>query len=200
MVAVDPSRVTVPAGEKASVNFLGRPFPGSFVIPIAKFYHFQISQNEIAAVRAIDAPGAKTAQIGDYTILLAMHCTTKEIPQWVWATFWWHDQPDAGPYGADRPAAVKGIWRNYLMNTTFDMDKPRGADGGPSICFNPWLEARFPNGMKSNCMACHQKAVWQTDGNFLPITRGSLKPDDAIFIGKTKLDFLWSVADSANSQ
>jgi hypothetical protein len=197
VVAIDPSRATVPANEKANVNFLGRPFPGAAVVALSRFYHFKISTREIAAVRALSAPGARTAQVGDYATLIAMHITTKEIPQWVWATFWWHDKADAGPFAADRPAAVSNVWRNYLMNTTFDMDAPKASDGGAPVCFNPYLEARFSNGTNSNCMGCHQKAAWPTDGNFLPITRGSLKPDDPILIGKTKTDFLWSLPDNA---
>jgi hypothetical protein len=193
-VAVDPSRNEIPAGETATVNLLGRSFPGSLVVPLAHFYHFQISQSEIDSVRTSQAPNAQDAQIGDYAVLIAMHCTTKEIPQWIWATFWWHDKPDTGPFAADRPSAVVGVWRNYLMNTTYSMDQPKEADGSPPICFNPWLEGRFRNGVKSNCMSCHQKAVWPTNGNFLPITRGSLKPTDPIFANKMKLDFLWSVA------
>ncbi|MGC2494112.1 hypothetical protein [Candidatus Binatus sp.] len=194
VVAVDPSRDEIPAGETATVNLLGRSFAGSSVVPLAHFYHFQISQSEIDSVHASPAPNAQDAEIGDYAVLVLLHCTTKEIPQWVWATFWWHDKPDAGAFAADRPAAVTGPWRNYLMNTTYSMDQPKEPDGSPPICFNPWLEARFRNGVKSNCMACHQKAVWPTDGNFTPITRGSLQPADPIFVNKMKLDFLWSVA------
>ena len=39
-------------------------------------------------------------------VLLAVHVTTKEIPDWVWATFWWHDRPDTGPFAAGRPSGA----------------------------------------------------------------------------------------------
>lgn len=193
VVAVDPSRATIPLGETADVTLLGKTFKGSRLAPLASLYSFQITQNEIDAVRNSSAPNARTAQIGDYAAMVAMHYTTKEIPQWVWSTFWWHDKPNDGPFAQDRPAAVAGVWSNYLMYTTFSMDTPKGADGGPNVCFNPWLEARFPDGVLSNCMSCHQKAAWPAQ-NFLPVTRGALKPDDPLFSNRMKLDFLWSVA------
>jgi hypothetical protein len=130
--------------------------------------------------------------VGDHVALVALHYTTKEIPDWVWATFWWHDQPDHGPFAADRTAYVSGVWRNYLMDVAYSMDTPREFDGTPNSCYNPWLEARFQNGMQSNCMTCHQRAVWPPQ-SFLPITRGSLAPDDPFFKDVTKADFLWSI-------
>lgn len=203
VVAVDPASATVAPGTTTTVNFLGKPFPNSVVVPMSRFYGFKISQNELAGVRAnAKAPGAKTAQIGDYAVLVAMHYTTKEIPQWVWATVWWHDKPDAGPYAADRPDTVKGAWRNYLMSTTYNMDKPPAPDHGPPIAFNPWLEAPFnaasfgAPGITSNCMACHQEAIWPSDGTFT-VRRGSMKPDDPAFMKSTKLDFLWSIVDES---
>jgi len=134
-------------------------------------------------------------------VLVCVHVTTKEIPEWVWATFWWHDRPNDGPFAADRPAAVTGVWRNFRMNTAYSMDTPREYDGTPHSCFNPWLEARFANGVASNCMTCHQRATWPmptppagVSQPFLPVTRGAMPPDDPFFQGRTKLDFLWSVA------
>ena len=67
-------------------------------------------------------------QAGDYAVFAGTHLTTKEIDDWVWATFWWHDRPDAGSFGADRPATVRGVWRNYLMNASFDLNLPREPD------------------------------------------------------------------------
>ncbi|HXM45234.1 MAG TPA: hypothetical protein VN924_28605 [Bryobacteraceae bacterium] len=196
VVAVDPSRVTIPSGETADVPLLDKMRHGSRVVPLASLYSFRITQNEIAAVHNSTAPNANTAQIGDYAALVAIHYTTKEIPEWVWSTFWWHDKPNDGPFAQDRPATVRGVWGNYLMYTTFSMETPKGPDGGPNVCFNPWLEARFQNGVFSNCMACHQKAAWPWQ-DFHPVTRGTLKPDDPLFRNRMRLDFLWSVADQA---
>jgi hypothetical protein len=189
-VAVDPARTQIPAGETRDIFLGGEARPGSRVVPLAGFYHFQISQNDIASIRRVRR--FQDAQVGDYVALVAFHYTTKEIPDWVWATFWWHDRPDDGPYAADRTSEVAGVWRNYLMDVAFSMDTPREYDGTPNAAYNPWLEARFSNGMSSNCMTCHQRAVWP-DVPFLPVTRGSLPPNDTLFRTRTKLDFFWSI-------
>lgn len=196
-VAVDPSRTQIPANEKADILFQGILRKNSHVVPLASLYNFQITtQEQLNAIHSVSVkvPNAKDAQMGDYVVLVAMHCTTKEIPDWVWATFWWHDKPDDGSFAADRPGTDKllGVWRNYLMNVAFSADTPKESDGTPPVCFNPWLEARFSGGLTSNCMACHQRAVWPPE-SFLPVIRGSLPANDQYFVGKTKADFLWSI-------
>lgn len=195
VVAVDPSRTDIPATETADVTSNGVSFPKSRVVSINRFYHFRITQNDIAAIRAV----RPSAQVGDYAVFIAMHYTTKEIPDWVWSTFWWHDEPDTGRFGSDRPTNVPGVWRNYLMDTGFSMDVPREYDGTPDSVFNPYLEARFVGGLGSNCMTCHQQARWTKNGapGFLPVTRGALSPSDPFFRDTTRLDFLWSVAYEA---
>ena len=189
-VLVDPSRTVIPNDEKRDVFFNGSLKKDSHVVPLRSFYNFQISANEIAAVRRVLGPDA---QVGDHAAMVMMHVTTKEIPDWVWATFWWHDRADDGRFAADRPPQVSGVWRNYLMDEAYSSDIPKESDGTPKVCFNPWLEARFSGGLTSNCMACHQRSVWPRQ-SFLPVTRGSLPNSDQYFAGKTKLDFLWSIA------
>ncbi|MEX2206690.1 MAG: hypothetical protein WEF50_10730 [Myxococcota bacterium] len=187
-VAVDPARAVVPDGETA--NLPG--FPGSRVVPLSSFYHF-----------AMNAEQAETFGVseGDYAVLVAMHYTTKEIPDWVWATFWWHDKPNEGRFARNRPdeGKLRSPWRNYLMDVSYDMSSPEEDNGTPNAVFNPWLEARFPDGVNSNCMTCHQRAVWKPETpNFLPVTRGAASEDDAIFRGGTKADFLWSLLFEGN--
>lgn len=196
VVVVDASRTQIPAGETRDASLDGRSFPRSRVVSVNRFYNFRITAAELPAVRNVDP----NARVGDYAVLLMIHITTKEIPDWVWGTFWWHDQPDNGPFAADRPASVTGPWRNYLMDVAYSMDTPREYDGTPNAVFDPYLEARFANGIASNCMTCHQQAVWRANGppSFLPITRGARPPDDPLFRIGTKLDFLWSVALEAN--
>jgi hypothetical protein len=190
-IGVDPTRTQIPPGERRDVMFQGQVKPNSHIVPLNSFYSFQISQNEIADIRRVS--GFQQAQVGDFAALVAMHVTTKEIPDWVWATFWWHDDPNTGAFANDRPDAVAGVWRNYLMDTTLSGDIPKAGDGGPNVCFNPWLEARFSSGLVSNCLTCHRRSVW-TAVSFLPVSRGRLPDDDQFFAGKTKLDFLWSIA------
>jgi hypothetical protein len=197
VVLVDTTRADVPAQEVRDAFWRGRAFPGSRVVPLSRFYSFRIGQAEVAAIRRVDP----TAQVGDHAVLLAMHYTTKEIPDWVWATFWWHDRPDAGPFAMDRPTGVAGVWRNYLMDAAYSMDTPHEYEGTPNSVFNPYLEARFQNGMSSNCMTCHQIALVDSRGeppDFLPVTRGPRPAADPLFAGRTKLDFLWSLAFESN--
>jgi hypothetical protein len=137
---------------------------------------------------------------GDYLALVAANLATKELPDWIWVTFWWHDRPDEGPFASGRPASLEKAWRNYRMATTFDSNLPASADGGPQICFDPWLEGRFPdggqgNGMVSNCIACHRRASYPPIG-FLPVTRGmpDLKRDPAYAPGRLRTGFLWSIS------
>jgi hypothetical protein len=167
---------------------------GPGAVPLDHFYHVAIGAADIETVRAIDP----SAQVGDHAVLLAMHLTTKEIPDWIWATYWWHDRPDAGPFAADRPARLAGPWRHYLMDVAYSMAAPAEADGTPNAVFNPYLEV-FAGGTRSNCMACHQGAVWTANGAppFLPVTRGARRADDPRFIGATRLDFMWSIATEA---
>lgn len=111
-------------------------------------------------------------------VLVAAHVTTKAAPDWTWATFWWHDGP------SDAPDEVHGAARNYRMCTAFTADE---------ICFNPWLEGRFPDGETSNCLTCHQRAVvGATD--YLPVPHGRLAPDDPYFGDHLATDFVWSIA------
>jgi len=100
-----------------------------------------------------------------YAILTGLHFATREQKNWVWATFWWHDHSDRQPFADGRPSSIRGVWRNYLMTVSYDMDKPREPDGKPHIAFNPYLEARFPDGVESNCMSCHRRASWIAGGD-----------------------------------
>jgi len=135
--------------------------------------------------------------LGDHLVLLGMHATTKEIPDWVWATYWWHDRPDDGRFAAGRPTTLTGAARHYLMDVAYSAETPVEADGTPPACMNPWLEARFPGGLHSNCLTCHQRAALGA-ADFLPVTRQALADDDPYFAGKTTTDFLWTLALEAH--
>ncbi len=181
-ILVDPSRSAIPAGEMQD---------GMHVIPLSSFYYIKLDTPELVAATFGEG------ELNDYAVLVCMHLTTKEIDDWVWATFWWHDRPNNGPFAADRISEVPGVFRNYLLDVSYDSNTPREFDGTANACMNPWLEARFRNGMTSNCMTCHQRSTWP-QVPFLPVTRGSLAPGDPFFGDKTKLDFLWSIGDRAN--
>jgi hypothetical protein len=197
-VAVDASGNPVPPATKATANFVVA-HPNSPVVSINRFYSIKLT--DPAVVQAlhgmITIVNARSAAVGDYVVLLGLHYTTKEIPQWVWSTFWWHDRPNDPPFGADRPSAVKGVWQNYRMTTTYGMDTPKEKDGSPPIAFNPYIEAgltpdRFGSGIQANCMSCHQQAVHPSDLSFT-LRRGTIDPADPTFQKKTKTDFAWSI-------
>lgn len=209
-VAIDAQRTVIPSDETADVVFRGVSKPDSHVVPLSSFYHFKIetpeqlqaltdSRRTREAVR-MSFGATRSPKLGDYLVMVCFHYTTKEIPDWVWTTLWWHDKPNDGPYAMDRLSSVTGVWRNYLMDTNLSMDTPREFDGTPNVNYNPWLEARFKgsptdpsaNGLTSNCMTCHQRAVWPPVG-FTPITRGAAQANDPIFTNSMKTDFLWSI-------
>jgi hypothetical protein len=161
-------------------------------VPLSAFlYRTLASDDEIRAARTVAHD--PTLARGDHVVLVGMHLSTREIPDWVWATFWWHDRPDDGQFAAQRPARVTGAARNYLMDVAYSAESPAEADGTPHVCMNPWLEARFPNGLRSNCVACHQRAAFGA-ADYLPVTRGTLAPGDPYFSGKVTTDFVWSLA------
>ena len=98
-------------------------------------------------------------QTGDYAALVALHLTTKDIPEWLWATFWWHDEAAGGAYGADRIEGIQPPFSHYKMDLAFDMVTPLEADGSPNAVYNPYMELGLPGGGASNCMSCHARAT-----------------------------------------
>ena len=93
------------------------------------------------------------------------------------------------------------------METTLSGLTPHEKDGGPKICFNPYLETdvRIPYGVISNCIQCHSRAgyappqrtldgyaqgILGRDGRHL--ANGNT-PDPDYFDNFHKTDFLWSL-------
>jgi hypothetical protein len=206
VVVVDPSESSG-TGVVSPIEFAGRSFVNARRIGLGQFYHIGVDarmadnmmrdpETEKAAVIAL----GREIRVGDYLILIAGSLATKEISDWIWATFWWHDRPELGSFAADRPDVLKHEWRNYLLQVAFDSEKPAAVDGGPHICFNPWLEARFPDagqgaGVVSNCMTCHRRASYPAV-SFLPVTRGASNSmgDPAFAADRLRTSFLWSLA------
>ncbi len=129
--------------------------------------------NSFYWVNSSKLPGAPDH--AGFMILVGMHVITHEIPDWVWATFWWHDHPTAGEFAANRTKTPAGPWANYLMDVAFDMDRPWQSTGLPKAIFNPYLEGTLVNGTQSNCIACHRRAVWPvpTEGYATPESAGA---------------------------
>jgi hypothetical protein len=113
---------------------------------------------------------------GNVFRLVGMHVMVKELRKWLWMTLWWSNDPD-NDFGADRPASIAGVWRNYKMCVATASDEqdadPQGGfgdsapslgaalaavnsgAGGPSWCSNPYVEKGAGNGT-TNCIGCHQ--------------------------------------------
>jgi hypothetical protein len=183
-ITIDPS-----LDASTDHNAGGEHVPGR--VPVGAFL-YRVLETDAEVTAARGAARDPTLAAGDYLVVIAMHVSTKEIPDWVWATFWWHDHPD-GPFGADRPATLTGPAASYLMDVAYSAETPREADGSPHVAMNPWLEGRFPDGLHSNCVACHQRAALGAV-DYLPVTRGVTPTGDPYFDGKTTTDFVWSLA------
>jgi hypothetical protein len=196
-VAIDPNQVTEGTlSEQMPCGGQKRPLP---VVSLSQFYFISLTdqmRDHISTLGIIK--NHVYPRDPAYAVLVGLHVTTKEIPNWVWATLWWHDQPHSGPYAADRPAALEPPWTNYLMDTTLSADTPRESDEQPKICFNPWLEGQLPLGITANCMACHRRAAFpiaddevsRAAGSVNPRGNGSAPPyKDPVLL----LDFLWSI-------
>jgi len=219
-IAIDPTRTNIPPNETMTVMFHG-PKPNSHVVGLDKFHYVvvdaQTAANAMANPRLAGFIGDvfgdnRPLKEGDYAVFAGTHLTTKEIDDWVWATFWWHDRPDAGPFAAGRPETVKNVWRNYLMSASYDLNLPLEPDGKPHITFNPWLEAGFSNGIVSNCMNCHHRAAWPPQASFdrpdenrtsAYLQTNTPNPNalevyqwtNPVFNGLVILDSMWAISD-----
>jgi hypothetical protein len=206
IVAIDARSGSRPV-RRASLEFAGRTLVADRVLRPHAFHHVTLDSSLAKRLNA-DRDAARVALIalgrpveaGDSLVLIGASLASREIPDWVWATFWWHDRAQEGPFAAQRPPSVSGPWRSFLMQVAFDSDSPRDEAGEPHACFNPWLEARFPDGghgggTVSNCVSCHRRASYPAI-DFLPVTRGApdLTGDSAYASGRLRTGFLWSIA------
>jgi hypothetical protein len=135
VVAIDPTRTEVPRGESAEV-LLFDPDDltqqaivkrAARVVPIRQFFAVQVNdRHTVELINSLPLSNHITTRLwkrpfrlGDYVALVAVHVITHEIPGWVWATFWWHDEPDAAPFGGDRPKTIGNVFRHYLMRVDY---------------------------------------------------------------------------------
>lgn len=208
VVAVDPSPGTgegeVRFFDPDSLDFEIRTDRMGRIVRLQDLYHQRLEDPALVAdlntLPDIDDLTVKNwgrpLQVGDYLALVAVHVATRETDDWVWATYWWHDQPQQDT-GSDRSDRVRGIWRNYKMRVAYNGIEPKQPDGRPHVAYNPYLEAGFSGGLQSNCVSCHQRAVIHQDGKMgevFPVPEGQLPDDDPFFDNKLKLDFVWSLA------
>jgi hypothetical protein len=174
-------------------------------VELSRFFHIR--------AEADSPPGSTGYHAGDFILLLGFHLATREIPNWVWGTYWWHDAAHEGVFGADMPRIVRGVWRNYRMDAAFDMDRPWQHNGEPKIAFNPYLEASMIRGTQSNCMTCHRRAIhprpenavtlhsWGQSESALRIVVSGSEAATATYLPayerSLKTSFLWSIVQKA---
>lgn len=151
----------------ASVKLGGFDHSNLKSVPLSEFYRVQVTKEEADLANAdFRIKSAATAvlgrpiQEGDYIVMTALHIATREFPPWVFTTFWWSDNAAASPLGNDMPAAVRGAFRNYVMDVSYNINAPKGPDGRAPIAYNPWLELFQLGGTRSQCMACHARAAY----------------------------------------
>lgn len=163
------------------------------VVPLGCFYYMELKDPKDFphGLANMVGPYGEPRRTPVYLILVAVHVITKETPDWVWATFWWHNQSSLNK----RPGTIKGNkWRHFLMNTTLSPKTPLDASGGPRICFNPFLEEKFTNGTRSNCMVCHSKAIFGRSPSV-----GAEPAPAGYFDNALRTDFMWTIANVRNA-
>lgn len=174
-------------------------------VPISCFEAFRLEQPDIDALRAYPRNLAiieNSAVVpGNYLVLVGVHITTKEIPDWVWATFWWSNHGVSDSRAAGRPKRIDPKWSHFLMDTTLSGMTPFEKDGGPKICFNPFLETAITNGAVSNCMQCHGKAAFNPKSKIDAYDFGILGRDGRTLASGNDgvhTDLIWSIANGQN--
>jgi len=207
-VAVDPSDEMV--GQQVSMSCNGTNQTMN-VISLSEFHFIELTKLEVDEMSQTVIGFVGTAEEGDFVILVAMHVTTKEIPNWTWQTFWWDPDPDNASFPAeerpaDKIAQLTAPWNNYVNCTAYYMVDPPVTGTEPKICFSPHLETGLTSidGIESNCMTCHHRATWGTGGSFgggLDYqANGFISDTDSDFDDVTRLDFLWSITRAANTE
>ncbi len=119
--------------------------------------------------------------------LIALHIMTKDLPNWVWATWEHVDNPDrckilgchdsfgltsAGKISPAlktlfKKAGMGAEWENYRLDgTQIDFTD---STGRPILLGNSIIEAGFV--ATSSCITCHARATFDASGQSLPIFR-----------------------------
>lgn len=142
--------------------------------------------------------------------LTALHISTKDLPNWFWATWehvdtkplWETITVDAhacpgNPVGCDDvPEEIKGTkWENYIMRgTQINFVDKRGHD---TLLTNAQIEDGIQD--ISSCITCHAEAAMKPDGTYRVHSNAYLGvPKAKAFEGLMLMDFMF-VFDRASS-
>ena len=207
----NPGQTTMKAGTYQVVKVSAKPADSDF-------YAFQLTQSEVDDLKQFaDELGnsnidVSKVAVGDYSLLVAMHVSTREIDNWTWQSFWWQPNPAQlapdPPTAMSPPSSIPKPWNQYAGCTAYYMVNPPNApDGQGRLCYNPYLETdltqlRGPDktgngyGVQSNCMTCHRAAAWSDNQYAIAF---QLDPSDKLWFGNnTKVDFAWSMQTFAH--
>lgn len=145
---------------------------------------------------------------GHIHVVVAMHVASRETVKWTWQSFWWAPDatnppaPSSKQIADARPQLLfeMGAPAHYAATLAYSM---RTSKDEPIFAYNPYLEGHFDDlagtykfGVQSNCMSCHANASH-------PGAITDYIGDDVIdiadkkFIGKVRLDFLYSLEPDA---
>lgn len=150
--------------------------PGS-VITTDSFFSLQVTPQQASTIRGED--GSHPPQ-DSLMILVGLHVASKDTPDWLWATYWWSDQPTM----SELPAP----WNHFASEMALSMLKSNAA---ALRVFNPYLEVGTDGGLWTNCMTCHVAAGYCAN---VPVPRKN--GDSITFAGaqsRLRTDYLWSV-------
>lgn len=192
-VAVDPTGKLQP-GSSVYLPVNNQGYQWCKVVPLSAFYWIRITKEDSIAFTQFGASNGdfiglandtsfqaviEAVRPGRIGLLMAMHVTGKEIPNWTWQSFWWAYDPQDPQFGKDRPASIPAPWNHYNMTVAYYMMRNNGAQ---NIAYNPYLESSlsgciprtgkakgpslgcgsadsiFWTGVTSNCMSCHRRA------------------------------------------
>jgi len=121
-----------------------------------------------------------------YMILVGVHIMSRETPNWTWMTFRWTNETHR--------TLVKDKWDFFDGDAVVD---------NQAFLANPYLEGPNGNGMQTNCMECHRKAVYNPvfgarpgSANGVPseLPNPDLQSPSCYFQSAVQTHFLWTIA------
>ena len=153
-----------PVADAPCIETPGRIVRGPFY-RYTDFYHVRVTNADLAQLaRLLPASERTDLDVGDVLVLIGLHIAAKQMPDWVWTTYWWKPVQLQEPADhAQRPPVLvrRSPWNNYAMNISLSMNYPTDENGQRPAVFNPYVEGpNINNGTSSNCMTCHSGAAF----------------------------------------
>jgi hypothetical protein len=127
------------------------PAPGSGCLD-AKKYFYTLTKD--ASMTFSKPQGAPDVQNGQTLILVALHIVSKQMPDWLWATYWWRGDGPLATHGQswtcadaqrdaikDDLAKMPAFWRYYSMDVaaSFQIAKPPVDAADVKTCGTPGI-------------------------------------------------------------